>query len=92
LEGLDLESLPPNQFVARLMQLAVMAAAERDGEFVAHFHADGPGLGKSDVMRIAGLAATNQAWLPGNEFQVLFVTQPFGLGDGKLALVDPAGD
>ena len=42
----DLEVLPPAHLIAGLMQLAVMAAAERNGELVTDFKADGSGLGK----------------------------------------------
>jgi hypothetical protein len=31
-QGIDLEALPPGQFIAGLMQLPMMPAAERDGE------------------------------------------------------------
>jgi len=45
------------------MQLAVMGAAERYREFIAHFAAKGLRLGKSQVMGIRGSAAAEQARL-----------------------------
>ena len=54
-ERLDLEPFPPGQFIARLMQLSVMTAAERDREFIADFHPDPPWLSKAQMMRIARL-------------------------------------
>src|SRR5579885_2621047 len=73
------------------MQLTVMTAAERHGELVAHLQADGAGLGKAQVMRIAGLPAADQTGLRGDEPEVVLVAEPFGLGDRKDALVDTAG-
>ena len=63
LQRLDLEVFPPNDFVAGLMQLSMMPTAERDGELIADFEADGPGLGKPQVMWIGWLSAADQARL-----------------------------
>ena len=84
----DLDALPPGNFVARLMQLPVMAAAQRYGELVADLQADGSGLREPQVMRIGGLSAADEAGLRGDELQMRLVTQPLRLGDGELALVD----
>ena len=59
----DLEILPPGHLIAGLMQLAMMAAAERHGELVADFEAKGSGLGKAQVMRIGRLPAADQTGL-----------------------------
>ena len=63
LEWLNLEVFPPNDFVAGLMQLPMMTAAERDGELVADLETNGPRLGKPYVMRVARLPATNETRL-----------------------------
>ena len=63
LKRVDIQVVPPGHLVAGLVQLTMMAAAERNGELVADFKADGPGLGKAQVMRIGWLAAADQAWL-----------------------------
>ena len=34
----DVKRLPPANFVAGLMELAMMSTAKRDGEFIANFH------------------------------------------------------
>jgi hypothetical protein len=39
-------------------------------------------------MRIGGLTSADKAGLPGNEFQMRLVTQPFGLGDTEKTVVD----
>ena len=51
-ERLNVEALPPGQFIARLMQLPVMTAAERDSELIADLHAERSRLGKPQMMRI----------------------------------------
>lgn len=53
----DAEILPPARFVARLVQIAVTAAAERDRELVAHLHSDRLRLRKAQVMHVARLAS-----------------------------------
>jgi hypothetical protein len=55
--------MPPGYFVAGLVQLPMMTAAERYGELVADFKTQGSGLGKAQMMRIGWLAPADQAWL-----------------------------
>ena len=45
------------------MQLPVMVTAKRDGEFVADFETQGSRLRKAQMVRIGGLAATDQVLL-----------------------------
>jgi hypothetical protein len=45
------------------MQLSMMAAAERNSELVANFKADGSGLRKAKMMRVAGLPAADETGL-----------------------------
>jgi hypothetical protein len=45
-QGIDLEPLPPGDFITGLMQLPMMAATKRNGELVADFQAQRPWLGK----------------------------------------------
>jgi len=70
------------------MQLPVMSMAERYCELVADLEADGPWLGKAQVMRIGRLASTDQARLRGNKPQMGLVTKTLGFGNGQNALVD----
>jgi hypothetical protein len=88
LQGVDFQILPPSHFIAGLMQLPMMTAAEGDGELVADFETQRSGLGKPQVMRVGRLPAADQTRLRGDEPQMGFVTQPLGLGDGEKALVD----
>ena len=80
---------PPGDFIAGLVQLAVMPAAERDGELVADLEAQGSGLGKPQVMRIGRLPAADEAGLCGDKPQMGLVAQPPEFSDGENALVDP---
>jgi hypothetical protein len=71
------------------MQLPVMASAKRHREFIADFQADAARLRKSQMMRVAWLSSADKTRLPCDELEMRFVTQPFRLGDGELALIDP---
>ena len=57
--GLD----PPGGFIAAAMDLAMMAAAQRHGEFVADLAAERPVLRKAKVMGIRGAPAAAQTRL-----------------------------
>lgn len=87
-KDLNFAGVPPGFFISRLMQLAVMAPAERNGEFVADLQTDRARLCKTQMVRIARCAAADQAGLGSDELQVRLVTQPLGFGDGELAFVD----
>ena len=63
LQRFDIQVVPPGHFVASLVQLTMMAAAERNGELIADFQAQGPELGKAQVMRIGWLAPADLAGL-----------------------------
>jgi hypothetical protein len=58
-----MEILPPSDLISSLMQLSVMAAAERDGELIADFEPQRPWLGKPQVMRIGRLPSAGEAGL-----------------------------
>jgi hypothetical protein len=62
-ERIDVQVFPPSHLIAGMMQLAMMTAAERYGEFVADFKTQSSGLGKPQVMRIGRLPAADQAGL-----------------------------
>ena len=63
LQRINMQVRPPGSFITRLMQLPMVAAAERHGEFIADFATQGSGLGKAQMMRIARLAPADQARL-----------------------------
>jgi hypothetical protein len=91
LDGIDAGRLPPRLLVAGAMDRPVMRAAERDGEFVAHFAAERPWLQVAKMMRIGLLAAADEANLLGNIAKGLAVTIVSRCGNEERALVDAVG-
>lgn len=73
-ERVNIQVHPPCDFTARMVELAVMGAAERDRVFVTDLSAQGLRLSKFQVMGIRGRPAANQAWLCGDEPEVMGVT------------------
>ena len=66
----------------------MMRPAERDREFVADLVSEPARLRKPQMVGIAWFAAADEARLFGHKPQMLFVPQPFGLGQGQHAFVD----
>ena len=91
LDGVDAGRLPPGLLVAGPMDLAVMRAAERDGEFIAHFAAERPRLQVTEMMWIGLFAAADQTRLLGNIAKVLAATIAPRCPNGERALVDAVG-
>ena len=60
---IDVELLPPSTFIATQVQLAMVGAAERHSEFVAHFPAERAALRVFEMVRIGRAAGTDQAGL-----------------------------
>src|SRR5689334_11609236 len=87
-QRLDARLLPPGDLVARLMQIAVVCAAERHGELIAHLHAQRSRLSKAQVMRVCRLPATDEARLSGDEFEMLLVADALWLGEVQDGFVD----
>jgi len=81
--------LPPGFLITGTVHGAVMRAAERDGKFIAGFAAER--LHKSDVMRIRGLAAAQQAGLLHHKAEVVPVAIAPRCRKGERALVDSVG-
>ena len=52
--------MPPSAFVADVVELAMMGAAERDRELVADFAAKRLRLGKADVVGVGGKSTTDK--------------------------------
>jgi hypothetical protein len=46
-QRINVDALTPRHFIAGLMQVPMVAAAERYGELIADFEAQRPGLGKA---------------------------------------------
>ena len=71
--GVDTSLLPPGSLVAAFVNLAMVAATQGDGEFVAELASERPVLCKAQVMGIRRAAPTNETGLLGNIFDVLTV-------------------
>jgi hypothetical protein len=74
------------------VDLAMVRAAERHRELVAHFATKRAGLSGPQVMWVRRLPPTDQASLRGNEFEVGFVTEAPRFADRKHAFVDAGGN
>ena len=66
-QRIDIELLPPCEFVAALVKLAMMKPAERHGKFVTHFAPECPLFSKPKVMRIGRGAPAGQTGLGAHE-------------------------
>jgi hypothetical protein len=72
-ERIDPGCLPLGLFVADAVHLAVVHAAERDGELITGLASERARLRVAQVMGVGWLAAADQARLPGNVAQMFFV-------------------
>ena len=88
---IDSDFPPPCGFIAAPVDLAMVSAAERDGELIADFATECPPLREPQMVGIRGLAAADQARLLGHLSDVLSVPNPAGLRQGQGPLVDPCG-
>src|SRR5262249_52820256 len=88
LDWIDASLLPPGVFVAGAMRGAVMRAAQRDGKFIAGFAAERARLHKSDVMRVRGFAAAQQARLLHHKAKVVPIAIAAGRRHREHALID----
>ena len=59
-----------------------MPAAQGNRELVADLAAQGPQLGKANVMGIRGRASADQAWLGGYKSEMLLVANATRLREG----------
>ena len=66
-ERIDVDVLPPGDFVTRLVKLPVMASAEWDSELVTDFDTQCARLSKAQVMRIAWVPSADKAGLRRDE-------------------------
>ena len=73
LQCIDSEVFLPNFLIACLVQLPMVPAAERHGEFIADFEADGTRLRKAQVMRVRWLTPADQTGLARHELQMRLV-------------------
>ena len=87
-ERINASRRPPLGFVAGAVQFAMMATAQRHGEFIADLEAKSSGLGETQMVGVAGLPAADHAGLFGDKAKVNFVALSAWLGKGQHAFVD----
>ena len=76
---------PPLRLFDRPVHFAMMHAAERNRELIAHLEAESPRLRKAQVMGIGGLPAANEAGLRGDKLTMVLIPQSARLGrDGEM--------
>jgi len=63
--------LPPSEFVAAPVELAMVRATQRHGEFVAHLAPERALLSKPKMVCIRRSATAGQAELGAHEFEVI---------------------
>jgi hypothetical protein len=88
---IDPDVLPPRGFVTATVNLAMMAAAERNGEFVADLATERAVLCEAKMVSVNRLASADQARLFRDEFEVPLVPEPSRLRQGEEAPVDSLG-
>ena len=91
LDRVDAGRRPPGLLIASAMDRAMMRAAERNGELVAHFAAERPRLQVAKMMWIGLFAAADETRLLGNIAKVLAVSIAPRCRNHEHALVDALG-
>src|SRR6516225_9939131 len=80
--------VPPRGFITAPMHLAMMTTAERHRKLITSFSAQSRWLYKTEMMRIGGTPAANQAWLFGDRFHMLPVANSTGHRQRQDRFVD----
>jgi hypothetical protein len=83
--------MPPGDFIATMMNFAVVSATQWDGELIADLAPECPALGKSEVVGIRGSTTANQTRVLGDRFDVIPVANPAWLRQCQHALIDALG-
>jgi hypothetical protein len=87
-DGINSPPLPPGDFVAKAMVVAVMRPAQRDCELVADLAPHCAVLGEPNVMGISRASPTHQTRLRRHKLEVHFVSMPARLADREHAFID----
>src|SRR5262249_22483947 len=86
IERVDVGGLPPGLFIADAMHLAMVHPAERHRELVACLAPERPWLCVAQVVWVGWLAAADEARLPSNIAQMVFVAIAARLSDRERSL------
>jgi hypothetical protein len=90
-ERINLELFPPCCFVAASMNFAVMTTAQWDCEFITYLSSERSALCKSEVVRIGGTPAANQAGMSCDKFHMLSIADSSRLRMRRRVFFDPLG-
>ena len=85
-DRLDASSRPPIYFLAGPVQLTVMRPAQRHRKFIADLSTESARLRKTQMVRVAGLAAADEAGLFGHKAQVGLSRRRFASGMASTLL------
>jgi hypothetical protein len=87
-QDINPKAAPPRCFVTTAVELAMMTAAQRNGELVAHFAGESAVLREPKVMRIGRNPAAHEARTACYQSDVVAIANPTELRHGQHALVD----
>ncbi len=82
---------PPRDFIAAVMDLAMVSATQWNGELIADFTAESATLCKSEVVGICGAATTNETRVLSDSFDVIPIANPARFRQGQHTLIDRVG-
>jgi hypothetical protein len=91
-KSINLQIFPPRPFVAGLVQLPMMHAAEGYRELIADFETNRAWLGEAQMMWIGRLPPADETRLQGHKFQLRLIAQSFVFGNRELAFVNLGRD
>jgi hypothetical protein len=80
--------VPPRNFVAAAVHLAVMPSTQWNGELIADLSPESSALREPEMMSIRGAPTANQTGLLGNKLDVLPIADPSGLGTDQRAFIN----
>jgi hypothetical protein len=87
-QHINTEAAPPSCFVSVPVELAVVAAAQRNGELITHFAGESATLRKAKVVRIGRKPAAHEARVARDQPDVIAIAYPPRFRQRQHALVD----
>ena len=79
-QRVDFKFIPPGHFISGLVQLPMMAAAERDGKLVAHLDAERARLCEAEMVGVTWLAPADETGLRRDEAKMRLIAATLRLG------------
>jgi hypothetical protein len=91
-DRVEADGFPPSRLIAAPVEGAMVRAAQRHRELIADPAAQSPWLHESEVMGVARLPPTEQAWLRRDELQMGAIAVAARFAQREAALVDMPGN